>query len=698
MSQTERITLSALRETMTTTNVHSRSLRDTRDYLKMKASFCVLEWLVVPPRKEEIMKIREDEKLRIWIDDKKKVSWTDGLFHVVLPHLLFQSEFSVTDKNGELLELYRAEVCLKEHYQEKWEHFVDQLYVWEQWIWAHLIAEESFHQSKDITYKSFSAKIKDKGSGKRIREAISYVRKAMDEKCTTFIHLLRHHCLGEYHDAFDRLNQEVSRLTNDSENRCSLNPDEWSEEDIPQKVSSLQQWADDLATKTFLSLIKDVLPPLLGAERPTFLSEPFCRNVTAKIMAGSLQQLESIMLYARLSRTRNDPVVQTNHVTQTFFADVKKMVSRIKTREERIRKYKSCEVYRHHNVPFPSAGDVEVFIRYYGDDPALLPLLLRNVCPDELKCWGVRCLLERKDFPWHQACIQYPQELCSLVSVCLAAGTDGEETVRRLKDRITAAFRRASRQMVHTLMKHVRMEWMLLLDPDVIAEEIRKGEEAEPDLWDNWQRALTSLLSNGWKEDLTPFVRKRYHTYWEYAFESFPHVRRDLDFFLNYARLGGEHPAVTAWVKSQDVQELLYEFVRELLQARRWDDVRLIGKTYVTGPMREALAVALAQQANDSITDILPCVRALGFRLIGIDDSGRPMSSSELHEEIRRHPNRFELDTELVEMSGVTWTFHLVSPGILEEDTQRCLSRAVIRGDIENEEVISRLMDDLMNL
>ena len=64
---------------------------------------------------------------------------------------------------------------------------------------------------------------------------------------------------------------------------------------------------------------------------------------------------------------------------------------------------------------------------------------------------------------------------------------------------------------------------------------------------------------------------------------------------------------------------------------------------------------------------------------------------------VRQHPERFELETALSEMSGITFRYELVEPGLLMKNS-RVLVRSVVRGEIENEEKLDDIFNGLFNL
>ena len=73
-------------------------------------------------------------------------------------------------------------------------------------------------------------------------------------------------------------------------------------------------------------------------------------------------------------------------------------------------------------------------------------------------------------------------------------------------------------------------------------------------------------------------------------------------------------------------------------------------------------------------------VESIRLRIIGTDHDGRALSSEQSM--VRQHPERFELETALSEMSGITFRYELVEPGLLMKNS-RVLVRSVVRGRLK---------------
>ena len=150
------------------------------------------------------------------------------------------------------------------------------------------------------------------------------------------------------------------------------------------------------------------------------------------------------------------------------------------------------------------------------------------------------------------------------------------------------------------------------------------------------------------------------------------------------------------WVGREQVQRLLVGYLTFQLQEGKDLDFERLTELgpFLTGEnldtiIREALLAGLAPHRLAQLAE------SWDYEWIGWNERAEPLSSDELERIVVEHPEWVEYETELPLMNGLTLSYQLVSPGIKEKYSTRLLSRAVIRAEIQNEDVLQQMFQEL---
>lgn len=251
------------------------------------------------------------------------------------------------------------------------------------------------------------------------------------------------------------------------------------------------------------------------------------------------------------------------------------------------------------------------------------------------------------------------------------------------------------------LLAGKQKEWLLLWTPQRLERRLRR--DAVP--ISEWHAALLGFLREDWAKDREQDGRlcEAYTQYFEYLYQHRTGKEllqecmvKDFSLLQRYVHHGGKDRHIMGWVGREQVQRLLVGYLTFQLQEGKDLDFERLTELgpFLTGEnldtiIREALLAGLAPHRLAQLAE------SWDYEWIGWNERAEPLSSDELERIVVEHPEWVEYETELPLMNGLTLSYQLVSPGIKEKYSTRLLSRAVIRAEIQNEDVLQQMFQEL---
>lgn len=339
-----------------------------------------------------------------------------------------------------------------------------------------------------------------------------------------------------------------------------------------------------------------------------------------------------------------------------------------------------------------SIGD---FILCEGHLESVLQHVMDNPCSARAKNVCFIELLRSGEFPWDAAFKRHEELIYRFVGQMAEGDDPGQAVSALLQPRILAHFGADAGRFCGLLLAE-RHEWLWLcfLEPGKLEETLIARAKLTPA--DGLYPLLaTMLLELGAAASDRGAKATLYRRYWEHAFRKDPEFVRALPdrpaLLKDYVRLGGQAADALDWLRSEAVQKKLTGRAREAFDKRDAD--RLQELAVVLDRDRQKLLAREWLLLDRDEADKICALKPFGYELIGAG-----CVSLDVTEQVERHPHRFEQDTEPSTLEGVVWRYFLVRPGLLETAGEDVVTRAVVRAELDSDEVIDRLFDDLRSI
>ncbi|GAK43192.1 hypothetical protein TCA2_5687 [Paenibacillus sp. TCA20] len=678
---TERLTIEALKKIVQADGAGGRSSGDTIKLLIKEASFDCLEWLVSAPTELEKRQIFDGGEMSIEIKKWKKAPWEEALFHHLIPHIVFYESVSNSKSEHTLANFHRSLTRVHSRYPDDWNLFIDRLKTWQAWLWGAQQAEAEFPYAEIKTgIETYIANKISQSENKKVQQA----RKNLDKFLLGFEEWRSNRRYGPS----ERV--EPERPSKLIELEVLRQPD-WS---LPDGEDDLAKWLKsqaDLVVKS-LKYHYHVQSSLVGIDYSKLAKLTFAIPFLTVYDNSIEKVLEAIELYIRWRNPQDDALDTKSPRSERALGVSMKVLSMLGLMAHYDRFVEILEK----RLTLQEIDDVEGFVRYFHTDTGLLEYLASDAILGEMFAAAFTSLLVKDEFPWEDAFTSHRKTAYRLVQKAISGDRQVELILNRLAGRIGETVGKFPSFIRSGLIEQGELEWLFVIEPRNLRgmlgpiEFVNNNEEL-------LQRILTSFLEVHWYKRDRSSLNVIYCRYWQYAFEYVPAFREDIRWLALYGCHGGDAAYIKDWVFEPQVQNDMLHHLKQSWDKLPLQGLEAIGAHYLSDAGLEELLMDLYACRGDQIWPVQEVLRAFGCSIIGTDHDGRALSSEQLQSMVRQHPERFELETALSEMSGITFRYELVEPGLLMKNS-RVLVRSVVRGEIENEEKLDDIFNGLFNL
>lgn len=335
------------------------------------------------------------------------------------------------------------------------------------------------------------------------------------------------------------------------------------------------------------------------------------------------------------------------------------------------------------------------FIDHSAHRPSMLAFLWNNPCSAQMKSEAFHTLVQNERFSLTDVFKSNIKEFYELASIRLELNQEFSvpafDRIKLQTDKWIAMD--PTQFLEERLGANSEWKWLYYIEPERLEHLlVSKGMNAREDVWLPILMGL--LAAQGPTINAgQPLLQTLYLKYWRYCYKRDGELRSNPssrpDFLRAYLLLPLKDEEVEEWYRSDKTQRKLATSLQDTIAASNPDQAETIMRLLTRKTLQDQLVQCLRLERS-RLKLAAEAANLLEIEFIGLD-----VDPPQINLLIEQHPERFELEAERAPIEGAEWQYELVSAGIYDRKEGTVVSRAVVRAEIVNSDIVDQLFDDL---
>jgi len=335
------------------------------------------------------------------------------------------------------------------------------------------------------------------------------------------------------------------------------------------------------------------------------------------------------------------------------------------------------------------------FIDHSAHRPSMLAFLWNNPCSAQMKSEAFHALVRNERFSLTDAFKSNINGVYALASLRLDLNQDFStyafERIKQQTDRWVAMD--PTRFVEERLGAYSEWKWLYFIEPERLEQLlVLKGKDAGEEAWLPIFMGLLAAQGHSINAG-QPLLQTLYLKYWRYCFKRDGELRSNPssrpDFLSAYLLLPLKDEEVEEWYRSDKTQRKLAASLQDTIAASNADQAETVMRLLTRKTLQDQLVQCLRLERPRFML-AAEAARRLEVEFIGLDTD-----PSRINLLVEQYPERFELEAELAPIEGAEWQYELVRAGVYDRRERTVVSRAVVRAEIVNSDIVDQLFDDL---